>query len=268
MRYLSPLFALLGVVAAASADAAGDLLDAWQFNASVYLFLPTLDTTTAFPADSGGTSINISSQQILENIQSLFMGTFEVRKADWGVFTDVVYIDIGASRTQTRSFSISGVLPVGTTADLSYDITGSAWTTAGEYRIPPNHLLTMDVFVGTRRFDLKQALEWNIAGNLGTLNAANRLGSAEVSDIFWDAVLGIKGRYTFTAEKRWSIPFYLDIGAGDATLTWQGVAGVSYSFGWGEINTLWRYLSYQLPPGASISNFNFGGPQVGLTFRW
>jgi hypothetical protein len=262
------LFAVLGLVAAASAEAAGDLRDAWQFNATVYLFLPTLDTTTAFPADSGGTSINISSEQILENLQSLFMGALEVRKADWGVFTDVVYIDIGASRTQTQNFSIGGALPVGTTADLSYDITGSAWTTTIEYRIPTDSALTMDVFVGTRRFDLKQALQWNIAGNLGALNASSRVGKAEVSDLFWDAIFGIKGRYAFTDEKRWSIPFYIDAGAGDATITWQGAVGVSYSFGWLEINTLWRYLSYELPPGTSISNFNFGGPQVGATFRW
>jgi hypothetical protein len=257
-------------VAGASQSAPSDPSPAaWQFNASLYVFLPTVDTTTAFPADSNGSAVNLSSAQILDHLEFFFMGTMAVSKGRWGLFTDVAYLDIAASKTQSRDFTFgtSGV-PGGTTADLSYTLKGLAWTVAGQYRVPTHDALKLDILTGVRLFEIDQTLTWNLMGDLGVLTAAGRLGSSEVRDTLWDAVIGIQGDYLLGSSKRFSIPFYLDIGAGDAALTLQASTGVRYAFGAVSVNAVWRYLGYELPPGSSTSKFNFTGPQVGVTIVW
>jgi hypothetical protein len=35
----------------------------------------------------------------------------------------------------------------------------------------------------------------------------------------WDAIVGLKGRATFGEEHRWFVPYYLDVGTGESSLT-------------------------------------------------
>ncbi|WP_201286848.1 hypothetical protein, partial [Klebsiella pneumoniae] len=79
----------------------------------------------------------------------------------------------------------------------------------------------MDVIAGTRMVDMQQRLSWTVNGNLGPISAAARTGSSEVSETLWDAIVGVKGKYSVGTSKEWSIPFYVDIGTGQSTLTWQ-----------------------------------------------
>jgi hypothetical protein len=65
-----------------------------------------------------------------------------------------------------------------------------------------------------------------------------------------------QGHATLGADSKWSVPFYLDGGAGDSNHTWQVAAGIAYSFRWGEIIGMWRYLDYGLS-GNEISSVHF-----------
>ncbi|HYN34668.1 MAG TPA: hypothetical protein VES40_18740 [Ilumatobacteraceae bacterium] len=64
------------------------------------------------------------------------------------------------------------------------------------------------------------------------------------------------------------MPYYLDVGTGDSDLTWQGLLGLAYSFGWGDLGVTWQYMDYQMESGKAIDNVNFNGPALGATFRW
>ena len=64
------------------------------------------------------------------------------------------------------------------------------------------------------------------------------------------------------------MPYYLDVGTGDSDLTWQGIAGIGYAFGWGETVAAWRYLDYDLDSGSPVADINFSGPAIGVVFRW
>ena len=48
------------------------------------------------------------------------------------------------------------------------------------------------------------------------------------------------------SSHKWAMPYHFDIGTGDSDLTWQAELGVTYSFGWGDIGAVWRYLDYDL----------------------
>jgi hypothetical protein len=243
--------------------------DAWTFAASIYGYFPSINGTTTFPADSGGTGINISSDKIIDSIKFAFMGSFDMHNGRWGAFTDVMYLDVGGSKSGTRDFSIgnSGI-PANTSANLNLDLKGVIWTVAGEYRVVSNPGHTMDVLAGARLLDIKQTLGWEITGDLGPLPPTSRTGNREESENLWDGIVGVKGRLAFGANREWLVPYYLDIGTGQSDLTWQAAGGIGYAFKWGEINLLYRYLDYNMKSGSKIEDVNLRGPMIGATFRW
>jgi hypothetical protein len=64
------------------------------------------------------------------------------------------------------------------------------------------------------------------------------------------------------------MPYYLDAGAGNSTLTWQSVLGVGHAFKWGEVILAYRYLSYEQSSNKLIEDLSFGGFALGVNFRF
>jgi hypothetical protein len=85
-------------------------------------------------------------------------------------------------------------------------------------------------------------------------------------ETLWDGIIGVNGRLAF--NERWFAPFYVDVGTGDSSLTWQGVAGVGYGFNWGDITLTYRHLYYDQSGDKLIQNLAFSGPAVGVNFRF
>ena len=248
--------------------AAQELSDQWKFRASIYGWLPDIGGSTTFPAGTG-TSINVNADKILDTLKFTFMGTFEAQKGRWGAFTDVIYLDVGGSKSQTRDLTVGNVtLPAGVTADAQLDIKAWVWTLAGTYRVVSDPGFTMDVLAGARLLDVEEKLGWQFSANLGGIAPPPRTGNSELKDNVWDGIIGVKGRFAFGADREWYVPYYVDVGTGDSDLTWQGVTGIGYAFRWGELFAVWRYLDYNLKSGSKIEDVNFNGPAIGVAFRW
>ena len=170
LRAVIGAVALIPGLAAADAPVVAVSDPGWQFDASLYVYLPSIGGSTSFPPENGGSSVDITSSQILDSLNFAFMGSFDAHKGPWGVFNDVVYVDLGASKSNTKDFSIGNrEIPAGTTANLHLDLSGWAWTLAGEYRVSDTQGLKMDLLFGTRYFDLSEQLTWSISGSLGSL---------------------------------------------------------------------------------------------------
>jgi len=267
LRLVIAAAALFPALAAADTTQSG-ADSGWQFDASIYMFLPSIGGSTVFPVDTGGSSVNVTASQILNSLNFTFMGAFDAHKGPWGVFTDLIYVDLGASKSNTNEFTIGNIgIPAGTTADLRLDISAWVWTLAGEYRVSDAPGLKMDLLVGTRYLDLTEDLSWSISGNLGPIVPAGRSGKSDQGQVRWDGIIGVKGHAAFGTRGQWLLPFYLDGGAGDSNHTWQAAVGVAYAFHWGTVDAMWRYLDYEFS-GSQIKNINFKGPMIGATFRW
>ena len=262
--------ALCATAAMSPVGASAQAVDAWQFQGSLYLYLPTIGGSTTFPPSGGGGSgISIDAKTILDNLKMTFMGSLEARKGRWGAFTDVVYVDLGNNKSATRDLSLGGIpLPGDVTANVTYDLKGTAWTLAGSYRAVTDPAAPVDVFAGTRLFDLKQSLDWHLSGNIGPIPLPDRSGHQSASLSNWDAIVGVKGRFGLGAERKWFVPYYLDVGTGNSKLTWQAMTGVGHAFGWGEVVGAWRYLDYRMKSGQAIETMNFNGPGIAAVFRW
>jgi hypothetical protein len=241
----------------------------WQFGLSIYGWFPDLSGETAFTQPGGSNEFKIDIGDILDNLEFTFMGMFDVRKGRWGFLTDVIYMDVGNSQTGTRDATIGGIqLPVNASANVDLDLTSWIWTLTGYYRALDQPGMTLDVVAGARYLDVKQKVNWVVTGNVVPIPVPDRTGAVEGGLTNWDAIIGLKGRFAFGAQNAWFVPYYLDVGAGDSDLTWQGIAGLGYAFRWCEVVAAWRYLYYDLPSDKAIKDMNFSGPAIGFTFRW
>jgi hypothetical protein len=244
--------------------------DDWKFEASINVWLPSISGQTSFPPSGGGPSVDVSTEDIVNAIKMAFMGSLDVKKGEWGAFTDVAYVDLGDSVSGTRDFSLgqSGA-PTGLYANLGFDLKATAWTIAGTYNIVATPQSSLDVLAGTRLFHIKQSLQYQLNGTVGPgVLLPPRMGSGETDDSNWDAVIGFKGRVHFGIAKKWFIPYYLDLGAGESQFTWQAQVGAGYQFCWGSVSTIWRYLDYKLKSPNSLESVSFNGPAFIASFRW
>ena len=264
-----PLTAVLTVVLAglapvtAQAQNAGDT---WEYRATIYGWFPSLEGTTGFPT-GGGASANVDSDQIIDNLNFALMGTFGMKKGQWGLWTDLVYADIDGSKRSTLGFTNSpGVLPADVNADLSLEVKSWAWTLAGTYELAETAGYTADLVLGARLLDVEQTLDWRLTGS-GPLGLT-RNGSKKVSADYWDAIIGIKGLAYLGSEQKWFIPYHLDVGTGQSDLTWQINAGIGYRFDWGALVASWRYLDYDFESGDPIQSLTLSGPLIGASFDW
>ncbi|HEX4234689.1 MAG TPA: hypothetical protein VH041_10305 [Caldimonas sp.] len=242
--------------------------EAWQFDGTLYLYLPSVGGKTTFP-ENGNDNVTVDTSKILDSLQAAFMGSLGVRRGVWGAFTDYVYVDFSNSKSATSNFSVGGVpIPVDASASTDLGLRGSAWTIAGTYRVVPDPASPIDLFAGLRYLDIRQTLAWNLSGNVGAIPLPGRAGNREQSVTNWDGIVGVKGRFAFAPDRRWFVPYYLDVGTGNSDLTWQAFGGIGYSFRWGDVVGAWRYLDYRFKSGKPIESVNFNGPAIAAVFHW
>jgi len=241
----------------------------WQFSASLNGFVPAIDGKVNYAGDTRSSDIHVSMHDVLSNLKMTFQGSLDVHNGRWGIFNDVFYGFIGGVKSRTRDFSLGNIdLPVSTTTDLNLGVKATFWTVAGEYRVVSDPAWTVDLLAGARLLDVKTTLGFSINGDLGPIVLPGRSGNKEVSDSLWDGIVGVKGRYTFTDDRKWFLPFYLDVGTGQTKLTWQAIAGVGYGFHWGDLVATYRYVDWNAKSGKSVESLSLGGPMISATFRW
>jgi len=94
--------AVLAVPLPATAGNTGTNND-WQYAASIYLWGAGIDGETA----TGG-EVDIRFETLISNLNMALMGSFEARKSEWSILTDVVYLNVGddgAGRVQVTTES-------------------------------------------------------------------------------------------------------------------------------------------------------------------
>jgi hypothetical protein len=258
------------VLAAGLSPAAGFAQSAtnWTYQATIYGYFPTISGSTTFPAPTGGSSASVDMDQILDALKFAFMGSLEVSNGQWGVLGDVIYLDVGGNKGQTRDFSLGNVgLPASVSANVGYDLKGWITTVAGTYRLSSTPSGTVDLIGGARVLNIRQSLNWSLAGNVGSVAAADRAGSRESKEQNWDLIVGVKGRARL-GDGAWFLPYYVDMGTGESKFTWQAMGGVGYAFGWGDVVGAWRYIDYRMKSDQTVQDLSFNGPAIAAVFRW
>lgn len=250
---------------------AQDSGDALEWRATIYGWLPDLSGTTNFPTGPGGDSpdISVDVDTILDSLDMTFMGTLAFNKGKWGMATDILYLDLGSTKKNSRDFEL-GPADVPGTVDLNakLDLKAYLWTIAGTYRLHTSESAFADLYVGARMLDMEQKLHWQFNGDIDELPLPGREGSSKVSVTNWDYLVGLKGVRNFGSSGNWFIPWQVDVGTGDSDFVWQAMAGVGYSFNWGGMFLNYRYLDYDNGSKNPVESLTLSGPEVGVVFEW
>jgi opacity protein-like surface antigen len=202
--------ALAGAAQAAPAEE-------WRFELTPYLFGASLTGTTG--VGDVRAAVDMSFDDVLDNLDSGFMAMLEARKGKWGFGLDGVYFKLKDERTR----SWQGPGGIGTaTGTLEATMTQQVVQVFAAYRIAEGPS-SVDVIGAARYTQLDSDLTLvTTTGGLLPGNTRSLSGGKE----WWDGVIGV--RATMPLAERWTLVSYADIGAGGSDIAYQGILGVNW----------------------------------------
>lgn len=227
----------------------------------IYLWGAAIDATT----QTGG-DIDISFNDIIDNLDMTYMGTFGAHKGKWSLLADTIYMDLSQSDGGSETIPIlGGRFDVTRTVDVDIDM--KAWITSlgAGYNVVDNERATLDLVGGARYFWLDVETKLNLSRK-GEFLQTSRKKKVSDSDHVWDGIVGVRGEYKI--NDKWSMPYYADVGTGQSDLTWQAMAGIGYNFKWGDVLLAYRYLDYNFDSDFLLDDMNISGPALGARFRF
>lgn len=252
----------------ANAQSADSSADRWQFSVTPYLWLPSINGTLKYrppPGSSGSPDVDVGSDNYLENLDIALMLTGEARKGDWAIFSDVIYLDFSNETAAVTSVSgPGGSVQFPANANTRASLKGLVWQLAASYTVSRSSMATFEVLGGLRYARLDTSVDWQFAGPIGLLPQS---GSDSQTVDLWDAIIGVRGKVRLGASS-WFVPYYLDVGTGSSTLTWQAYSGIGYSFKWGDLLLAYRQLYYDQTGDKLVQDMRFSGPALAATFRF
>lgn len=268
----------LAACAAAITLATAAQAQEYRYSLTPYLWLPNVNGTLKYnlPPGTGGGSAGVETgpNSYLENLRVALMIRGDMRRGSWSGFTDLIYLNFDAESSKVRDVGFPN-LPgnsVGATLDAGTDTTlkGLAWTLGAGYALVDSAQGRLEVIGGMRYFKVDATTDWRLTTSIGASGGGASFpssGQISASSDVWDAIVGVRGRLRLGSSD-WSVPYYVDVGAGSSDLTWQGMAGLAYSFGWGDLLLAYRHLAYDQGGDKLMQDFRFSGPALGATFRF
>ena len=265
---LAALFALCAPTAALAQSSRPSYSYAWQYEVTPYIWLPNVNGTLKFnvpPGAGGNPEVEVGADRYLETLELALMFIAEARKGPWALFTDVIYLDFSGETAAVRTVTgPGGVAQAPINANTRTGLKGLVWELAAGYTLAHGSTGTLEVLGGFRYLALEAKVDWQLAGPLGLFPQA---GSFSQKEELSDAIIGVRGK-TRLGQSNWFVPYYLDLGAGSSALTWQAMAGIGYSFKWGEALLAYRHLYYEQKEGKLLQDVSFSGPALGAAFRF
>ena len=237
----------------------------WQFAVTPYVWLPHIDASLAYETPGTG-----GSPVALDNILSYLSGAFflsgEASRGRWRLALDLVYCDFSKADSKVSTVvGPGGMVEVPVNADTTTSLGGSMVSVTGSYALLAQREAEIDLLGGLRYTHIGTTLHWDFAADVASLPA--KTGSASQGVDLWDGVVGLRGSARL-GPGNWFVPYYVDAGAGTSKFTWQALFGIGYSFGWGDLLLVYRYLSFEQGDDKPVQRLEFAGPALGATFHF
>lgn len=234
----------------------------WEKRVAIYGYFPDIGGHTRFAAPAGG-EFEIDNNDLIRNTELAFMGSVEAQKGRWGLFGDLVFMDVADEITSSPTLGQGSMpLPPGVTADAAVTIEAAVLTFAGNFRVLESRRNVLDAFAGVRGLGAESTLDASLSSPLGPVAAM----SSTVDDESFDAILGVKGKIGLGDTNRWFLPYYVDVGTGDADRTAQAVLGIGFTTRRGEVFGTYRYLDYDMQDDSRLADLDLSGPAIGFAF--
>ena len=248
-KFVIVLLTALSVSIAAPVSAQEKSPDDWQYSYELYGWLPGIKIQPAV-----GDELKLSLKDILQNLDMIFFSDVEMRKQDWSLGVDLIYMNLGGSDTITGEI-------IGRPQELDVDVdmrTFIGTLTAG-HTIARTDRTRFDIIGGTRYLYIKTGLEFD-------LEATPQQKERTLGGHHWDFLLGFEGKTLINDQ--WYVDYYGDVGSGASKLTWQAKVGMGYEFNKWTGTFGMRYLRYNFTNDSKLKNLQVLGPYLGAKWTW
>jgi hypothetical protein len=264
------VFALCAAMAPPAAAAEVNMYDGqWHYQLTPYGWFPSISGDLDFTLPSGGggsPSVKVNPSSYLKDLQFAAMFYAEARKGSFALFTDVVYADIASLKSTVHELrGPNGRISLPVNVDVNVGVKELVWTAGAQYTLIRNETFSLDALAGVRYGSIKSSLDANssIAGSgYGFSN-----GTTQKVNL-WDGIVGVQGKLLLGDDKKWFVPYELDIGAGSNNWVWNGIIGIGYRFDWGNVLVAYRNLDYRMTGDELVQNLQMSGPAIGLSLQW
>ncbi|HEX4014923.1 MAG TPA: hypothetical protein VHX17_13690 [Candidatus Cybelea sp.] len=243
-----------------------------------YIWGPTINANYQFsvpaivgsrPAHLIGGSVQVTPQQYLTKLNSAGMLGLEVRKGDFSLFGDAIYLNASASASAFSTIQVGrqGRIVIPATFSTDAHLSATMWELAAGYTFAHGHNADLGGFMGIRQFPVNLSISYNATiGRRGLIAPSGTVSSSELTS---DVVVGLRGR-AFLGNGRWYLPYYADVGSGLTinNQTWEAMGGAGYEFAHGQtLLATYRTLNYNgFPPNQHVQHLSMAGPLLGYTF--
>ena len=232
----------------------------WQFEFTPYLFAAGLNGKTGMNRVTA--DVDMSFDDILNNLDSAFMGLFEVRKGPWSFGIEGVYFKLNNEKTS----SWQG--PQGDTGSgtLEATMTEQIYQLSAGYRLADDRV-KVDL-MGAARATLLDT-ELNLIVTTGSSLLPDGSYSTSASKSWWDPVMGV--RVLVPLAEKWTAVGYADIGGFGvgSDLTYQLLAGVNWQFSRVVSAKIgYRYLYQDYEDDDFVWDMTASGFYLGFGFRF
>ena len=227
----------------------------WDYNATLYAWLPGISGKSRFPGNERSATVDASD--ILGALNMTFMGALEVKKGQWSMLADAIYLDL-----ENTDYGDIG-LPLGGSINTSVTQSVVGWQFGfyGGYSLLQDERNDLRAIAGVRYLTVDVGVNLHLSGPLpGGLPGRNFKAEADLLD----GVVGLRGRYKLNAN--WFIPYHVDVGTGDSESTWQAFGGIGYRADWGDISLQYRHLEWNQDSSKAVQSLGFSGGGVAFHF--
>ncbi len=254
--------------------------DKWTFSGGLYLWGPTINSTLKYdippgaggsPGAAGSFDLTVGPNDYLTQLNFALPIVFEARKGNWSIFTDVMYISLTGQRSSVVAINLTERIPVATTVNVGTSTTLKQleWTLVGGYTALKGRAGNLDVIAGLRYFGVKTSTDWNLSAAINDSDGDQVFaasGNVSKREDVWNAIIGVKGQARL--GEKWFLPYWADVSAGSSLVTWQGIGGGGYSFGWLDLALVYRHLSYQQSNDRLLQKLSLSGPALYSVFHF
>lgn len=220
------------------------------------------------------TGIDVPFNDLVDKLDTAFMGHFEGRGEKWGGFFDTIYLDLSDSTTIDFGPIPDG--PIVGEVDIDGGLTMKLYELAGLYRFGDRSpgSAEFDLIFGVRLVDVDQLFILTPAGAGGPGD-----GSLEAGLDFSATDGFIGGRVLGMFNERWGYNLRADIGGGGTDGVFNLFGAISYTFGQTGLFSLdlgYRYMTIELSgsigdgtdDSPAEADITMSGPVLGFIFNF
>jgi len=224
--------------------------DEWKFSITPYFWVTGQDGKVATVPPASPAEIDVSFNDVIDNLDMALMGFAEARKGRLGIFAEVFYIGITVDVDTPGPF-FSG-------AEYEQDLW--ALSLGGSYRLTQNSQYQIDVLVGLRHWSLENTFDLE-----PSLSPAQEVSHKES---WTDLFTGFKGQAKI--NEQWSLTSWVASAvAGDSNSHWDIFGAIVYEYSNAMSFTAgYRYQKVDYSDGDFLYDIEMSGPVLGLTFKF